>query len=91
MFVYQSIGMIRSVDKMGRVVIPKSMRTYLNMEDDKDKFEITLRGREIILRKFEPCCIFCGETNTSVKMCDMQVCSACIERLRLLDENKPKE
>ena len=47
-----SKGVVRAVDKMGRVVIPKEMRKQLNVENDVDKFEIFLENDAIILKKF---------------------------------------
>ena len=36
----KSTGMVRAVDKMGRVVIPKEIRKQLKVENDVDSFEI---------------------------------------------------
>ena len=45
------LGMVRAVDKMGRVVIPKSIRDQLDIKDDVDSFEIYMEGDNVILRK----------------------------------------
>ena len=56
----QYTGMVRDVDKMGRIVIPKEIRKQLKVEAGKDAFDIYMEGNCIVLRKFEPVCVFCG-------------------------------
>lgn len=86
---YRSTGMIRPVDKMGRVVIPKEMREYLGITDDGDSFEIYLEGKTIILKKFQPACVFCGRVADSIELNDVIVCKDCVEKLREIKENNP--
>ena len=74
-------GIIRPVDKMGRVVIPKEFRRILNVENDKDSFEIFLDGDNIILRKFNPNCIFCNALTNTLDYNGQTVCKSCIEKL----------
>ena len=86
---YRSTGMIRPVDRMGRVVIPKEMRAYLGITDDKDSFEIYLQGKTILLRKFQPACIFCGKIDDSIEYNNVLVCKNCVDKLREIKENNP--
>lgn len=79
-------GIRRSVDKMGRVVIPKEMRKQLNIENDVDSFEIFLDGDKIILKKFNSTCLFCDSLKECVVLEGYTVCFDCIEKLRLLKE-----
>lgn len=81
-----SAVMTRPVDKMGRVVIPKEIRTQLKIENNVDSFEISLRGDEIILKKFYPSCVFCGGTGKTVALNDYLVCADCIEKLNALKD-----
>ncbi len=74
-------GIIRPVDKMGRVVIPKEIRSQLKIENDHDCFEIFLDGDKIILKKYQPTCIFCDSNGESVKYHGYNVCKDCIEKL----------
>ena len=46
----KSTGIIRPVDKMGRVVIPKEIRKQLKVENDIDSFEIYMEDDKIILK-----------------------------------------
>jgi transcriptional pleiotropic regulator of transition state genes len=73
--------MIRPVDKMGRVVIPKEFRSRLNVENEVDSFEISVQGDKIILKKYQPTCIFCDKLGPSVEFAGYNVCKDCIEKL----------
>ncbi len=77
----KSTGMVRPVDRMGRVVIPKEIRKRLQIENDKDSFEIYMEGEYVVLHKFEPTCMFCGKLGESVDMQGHTICKNCIEEL----------
>ena len=79
-------GIVRPIDKMGRVVIPKEYRNDLKVENDVDSFEISLEGDKIILKKFQPTCIFCNRLAPSVKFGEYSVCKECIEKLNSVKE-----
>ncbi|MBQ3052824.1 MAG: AbrB/MazE/SpoVT family DNA-binding domain-containing protein [Clostridia bacterium] len=82
----KSTGMVRAVDKMGRVVIPKEIRAQLNIQNDVDSFEIFMDGDKVILKKYQPTCILCNELGESVNFEGHSVCKDCIEKLNLLKE-----
>ena len=77
----KSTGMVRAVDKMGRVVIPKEIRRQLKIENDIDSFEIYMDDDKVILKKYQPTCIFCDSLADSVEFGGYNVCKACIEKL----------
>lgn len=83
----KATGIIRGVDKMGRVVIPKEIRTLLNVKNEVDSFEIFVEGEKIILRKYTPRCVFCGNVMQSVAYEGYDVCIDCIEKLNALKDN----
>ena len=83
----KSTGIIRRVDELGRVVIPIEIRNKFQIAE-KDPIEIYVEGSSIILKKFEPNCIFCGSTKDLVEYKDRLVCSKCAENLCQLKENK---
>ena len=58
----KSTGIIRRVDELGRVVIPIELRNKFGIAE-KDPIEIYVDGSNIVLKKFEPNCIFCGIKN----------------------------
>lgn len=86
----RSTGMVRAVDKMGRVVIPKEIRTHLDIKNDVDSFEIYMEGDNVILRKYQPTCIFCDNIADSVELAGHTVCKNCIEKLNKLKEEADK-
>jgi AbrB family transcriptional regulator, transcriptional pleiotropic regulator of transition state genes len=55
----KSTGIVRKVDELGRVVIPIELRRTLGI-GEKDALEIYVDGERIMLKKYEPACIFCG-------------------------------
>ena len=81
MIAMKSTGMVRAVDKMGRVVTPKEIRKQLKVENDVDSFEIFMDGDSVILKKYQPTCIFCGELGESLELNGHTVCRDCIEKL----------
>ena len=78
-------GIIRPVDKMGRVVIPKEIRERLKIENDKDSFEIYTDGDLVILKKYQASCVFCGSLEDSVAYNGYTVCKKCIEKLKEME------
>ena len=82
----QSTGIIRRVDELGRVVIPMEIRNQFNIVE-KDPIEIYVEGSCIVLKKYEPNCIFCGNTKNLVEYKDKLVCDKCTSLLNSLQED----
>lgn len=78
-------GIIRPVDKMGRVVVPKEIRERLKIENDKDSFEIYTDGDLVILKKYQASCVFCGSLEDSIPYNGYTVCKKCIEKLNEME------
>jgi len=49
----KSTGIVRKVDELGRIVIPKELRRTLNI-NEKDSLEIYVDNDRIILKKYMP-------------------------------------
>ncbi len=78
----RKMGIIRPVDRNGRIVIPREIRQQLDIKNDIDELEIYVDGNKIVLRKINPYCIFCGEEDGNVmKMGGHMVCLKCIDKL----------
>ena len=80
----KSTGIIRKLDELGRVVIPKEIRKKLNI-DQRDSIEIYIEGNSIILKKYESSCIFCGNTAHSSELIsykDKLICKKCISQIK---------
>ena len=97
----KSTGIIRRVDELGRVVIPMEIRNQFNIVE-KDpieiyvgnleklndlSIEIYVEGSCIVLKKYEPNCIFCGNTKNLVEYKDKLVCDKCTSLLNSLQED----
>ena len=54
----KSTGIVRRVDELGRIVLPIELRRTLNI-GEKDSLEIYVDGSNIMLKKYQPACIFC--------------------------------
>lgn len=78
----KSTGVMRKVDQLGRVVIPKELRTVLDIEDNKDLLEIYVEGDKIILKKFTAGCSFCGKEAKLTIFKDKTICTDCINELK---------
>ena len=79
----KSTGIIRGLDNMGRVVIPKEIRKFLDMTEGVDEFEIYMQDDCIVLKKHKPSCIFCNNEDDCIEFENQTVCKACVERLHL--------
>lgn len=83
----KSVGIIRQVDKMGRVVIPKEIRAQLDIVNDKDSFEIYMENNKVVLEKFHPTCMFCDSLTDIITYNDKIICKSCIEKMHsMIDE-----
>ena len=76
----KSTGIVRKVDELGRVVLPIELRRTFDIAE-KDALEIYVDGNNIVLKKYEPNCIFCGNGKDLVEYNDKLVCKKCIEKL----------
>ena len=77
----KSTGIIRKLDELGRIVLPIELRRTLDI-DIKDSLEIYVDESKIILKKYEPTCIFCGEASDVITYNDKNICKGCLEKLK---------
>ena len=77
----KATGIVRSIDSLGRIVIPVELRRTLNVESG-DALEIFSEDNTVILRKYLPSCIFCGESKKVVEFKDKNICQKCLRELR---------
>ena len=81
----KATGVVRRIDDLGRVVIPKEMCRILGLnsktkESMGSQIEIVLNGDEIVLRKYEPGCKCCGEIRELKEFMGERLCSKCIKK-----------
>ena len=80
----KSTGIVRKVDELGRVVIPIEIRNKFDIAE-KDPIEIYVDVSSIILKKYEPNCIFCGNSKNLISYKDKLICSKCAQKLSSLE------
>ncbi|SEU32546.1 AbrB/MazE/SpoVT family DNA-binding domain-containing protein [Paenibacillus sp. NFR01] len=80
----KSTGIVRRIDELGRVVLPKELRRTLNI-DNLDPLEIFVNGEMIVLRKYTPGCVLCGNTEDLKQLSGKLICRPCAtEAVKLL-------
>ncbi len=78
--ILKSTGIVRRVDDLGRIVIPMEIRKIFNI-NQRDSLEIFTDGNNIVLRKYEPQCIFCGQAGNVKMFKNRNVCKDCLKEL----------
>ncbi len=81
----KSTGIVRKVDDLGRVVLPIELRRTLGITE-KDSLEIYVDGEQVILKKYEPACIFCGNASEMTHFHGKNVCLGCAAELQAMSE-----
>ena len=76
----KATGITRKVDELGRIVLPVELRRTLDIAE-KDVLEIYVEGNSIILKKYEPACVFCSYARNVVNFKGKNVCQSCIREL----------
>lgn len=77
----KATGIVRAVDDLGRIVIPKELRRTLDIAE-RDCLEIYVEGEQIILKKYEPSCVFCGQARDVFNYKGKNICHSCIKELK---------
>lgn len=69
-------GVIRKIDKLGRIVIPVEFRKTLNIHLGEE-VEIMLKGNTVMLQKHEERCVFCGSAIGLENVLNKKICEKC--------------
>lgn len=77
----KATGMTRQVDELGRFVLPIEIRRALDIKE-KDSLEIFTEEDRVILRKYEPACIFCNNADNIVYYEGKRICRECLAKLK---------
>lgn len=72
----RSTGIVRKIDDLGRIVLPIELRRTLEI-GDRDSLEIFTEDNTIILKKYQPACIFCGNAKDISTYKGRNICPAC--------------
>ncbi|MCL2354434.1 MAG: AbrB/MazE/SpoVT family DNA-binding domain-containing protein [Oscillospiraceae bacterium] len=82
----KATGIVRRVDELGRVVLPIELRNKFGITE-KDPMEIYVEGSSIILKKYEPNCIFCGGSKGLFSHSGKMICKKCGTKITTLNQD----
>lgn len=75
------LGQVCNIDNLGRIVIPALMRKAYKLEKN-DEIELIMDDDGILLRKYQPGCIFCGTIRDVAMFKGRLICKDCIEEMK---------
>ena len=77
----KSIGIVRRMDELGRIVIPSELRELMGIKKN-DSLEFFTKDNQIILKKYQPACLYCGEAQDIVLFREHNICRKCLNELK---------
>ncbi|MBP5209238.1 MAG: AbrB/MazE/SpoVT family DNA-binding domain-containing protein [Clostridia bacterium] len=76
-----STGIVRSIDCLGRFVIPKEMRRHLQINEG-DLLEVAVEQDKIVIRKYDKACVLCSSTDNLSTFNEKQICRDCLNKIK---------
>ncbi|KAI3346579.1 AbrB/MazE/SpoVT family DNA-binding domain-containing protein [Clostridium botulinum] len=73
-------GIIRNLDALGRIVVPKEMRKLLCVKEG-DPVRIIKNNDSIIIKKCKNSCVFCEAEDNIFEFQNMCICKDCKDKL----------
>ena len=80
----KSTGIVRQMDSIGRIVLPIELRRTLDIAQ-KDSLEIYVDESAIILKKYQPSCVFCNNAKDVINYKGKNICKSCLDELKAQD------
>ena len=77
----KSTGIVRKIDELGRIVLPKELRITLSL-NDRESVEIYVDQDAIILKKFKSTCVLCGDNEDLLDFKGKSICQKCMNELK---------
>jgi len=77
----KSTGVTRSIDKLGRLVLPKELRDTMNLPEGTAMAFFT-DADAIIIKKYQPGCEFCNSMSNLIEFGGKHVCGHCRDDMR---------
>jgi AbrB family transcriptional regulator, transcriptional pleiotropic regulator of transition state genes len=77
-----TVGITRTLDRLGRVVVPAELRRSLGIRDG-DEVAITERDGEVMMRKVTPHCAICASGEGLTDLRDKHLCQECVREIRV--------
>lgn len=79
----KATGIVRRIDDLGRIVIPKEIRRTLGIENG-DALEVFVNGSQIVFQKYEPGCNVCGIADEIEQVINgTRICKSCVKLIRI--------
>lgn len=78
-------GFLCNIDNLGRIVIPAPIRKTYDLNKG-DAVEIFIDDNGIILKKYNPSCVFCGGMENTLSYKGKIVCEDCIKKISSIVE-----
>lgn len=76
----KATGIVRNIDELGRIVIPKELRSRMDMPEGS-AVEIYVENDKIVLSRYHIGCHFCDNRNDLYEMKGKMICKACLREL----------
>jgi len=71
------------MDELGRIVLPVELRRTLDIAE-RDELEIYLDDDKVVLKKYEPSCVFCASMRGLVTYRGRNICEECAQEIKKL-------
>lgn len=75
--------MLKKIDNLGRVVVPKGYRMMLNLEPG-DALDVDVDGDTLTMSPHREGCTFCGAAESTVSFQNKALCPDCLSQLKML-------
>ncbi|MDR3345276.1 MAG: AbrB/MazE/SpoVT family DNA-binding domain-containing protein [Oscillospiraceae bacterium] len=82
----KSLGIVRKLDEVGRIVLPKELRRLFQIESSEDAVEIFTEEDRIVLRKYQPSCVFCRSEDDLFVFAGQKVCRECAKKIAVTED-----
>jgi len=80
----KSTGIVRKIDELGRIVLPIEIRNTMDIKN-RDSIEIFVSDDRIILKKYEPACLFCGNADDVAFFKGKLICKDCLAVIKNIE------
>lgn len=77
----KATGIVRKIDDLGRVVLPKEIRRSFDIKEGEALEIFTTENNQIVLKKYNPGCQECGEVDVALHGSRIKLCNPCINKL----------
>jgi transcriptional pleiotropic regulator of transition state genes len=76
----KATGIVRKIDELGRIVLPIELRRTLRI-DIGDAVEIYVDPDRVMLKKYTPACLFCGNFENMTYFKGKMICEVCFDEM----------